>query len=107
MPANLNGLIRRLFEIIDRTDAAGVHAVQERSGLADGSLTRWRAGQSPHVHNLEAALNALGYELVVRPMADPALEAAQQWYRDRRVIMKRRRDIRREISFRERDRGIA
>lgn len=41
------------------------------SGVAAETMRHWLKGKSPSVHLLEAALNALDLELVIRPRAEP------------------------------------
>jgi transcriptional regulator with XRE-family HTH domain len=40
--------------------------LSERAGLGEGTITKWRKNRSPQVEALEAAINALGYELTVK-----------------------------------------
>ena len=47
----------------------GDHDLAEKVGVAPETLKQWRSRRSPLVHNIQAALNALGYELVVKPCA--------------------------------------
>ena len=44
----------------------GLLDLSERAGLGEGTITKWRKNRSPQVEALEAAINALGYELTVR-----------------------------------------
>ena len=64
-------LARRFFELLAEqgvalTDVAG------RAGLAVATLVKWKYRHVPQVDTLEAALNALGYELRILRRPDPA-----------------------------------
>jgi len=63
-PRNTNPLIVRLVELINDGDIDS-HELCRRAGLAAGAIYAWRHHSNPGVNNLEAVLNALGYELTI------------------------------------------
>ena len=64
-PAQAHPLVRRLFEEMDR-QKLGPATVADRSGLNRNTLAHWRTRTTPRVADLEACLNVVGLELVVR-----------------------------------------
>lgn len=60
-------LVQQLMEKI-RQQRATVEMVEERAGLGNNTVNRWRHESVPRLDNFEAAANALGYELVLREM---------------------------------------
>ena len=73
VPKAATPLIQRLFAIMHE-ERIGYSDLAERSGLAHGTLCSWRRRNVPRVIDLDAALNALGYELVIRPIAADAAD---------------------------------
>ncbi len=65
LPLNHNPLMRRFFEIIKEGDRTWAWIVQ-RSGVSYNTMWRWRERNPSGVENLQAALNAMGHELVIR-----------------------------------------
>jgi DNA-binding phage protein len=63
-PRNTNPLIVRLVELIND---GGIDSFElcRRAGLGTGAIHAWRHHSNPGVNNLEAVLNALGYELKI------------------------------------------
>lgn len=49
--------------------------VARRAGLCQDTISAWRRGSSPSVGNLDAALNVLGYRLVVVPLQQSGAES--------------------------------
>lgn len=64
-PARCHRLVRHLFEEMMRQNAT-YGDVALRSGVHFTTMRHWRYHNGPTVANLDACLNALGYELVVR-----------------------------------------
>lgn len=58
-------LVREMFALLAKSELS-LHALADRAGLSRGTMVRWTATNSPTVANLEAALNAFGYELVIQ-----------------------------------------
>jgi DNA-binding phage protein len=58
-------LVREMFCLLGRSDLS-LAALADKAGLARGTMIRWVDTNSPTVMNLEAALNALGYELAIQ-----------------------------------------
>lgn len=56
-------LVQTLFAGMNEVGAT-YEDVADVAGLGPHSLVNWRVGHTPLVTNLEAALNAVGYELV-------------------------------------------
>ena len=46
-----------------------LNEVSRRAGIARSLLSKWLRYESPRIDNVEAVLNALGYQLAVVPMA--------------------------------------
>jgi hypothetical protein len=69
IPRGAHPLVRRLFEEANRQQTT-LTEIAERAGLRRGTIGQWGRKNNPRVHDLEAALNVLGYGLVVRPMRD-------------------------------------
>lgn len=69
IPPHTPPLVRKLFEIANR-DKTLLCEIAERAGLKRGTIKDWRHKSNPSVPNLQAAFNALGYELVVRPIRE-------------------------------------
>ena len=69
VPENASRLVRELFEILNRNKFT-IRAVAQRSGVNEGTISDWRARRSPTLANIEAVLNACGYELSIRERND-------------------------------------
>ncbi len=66
VPATAHRAVQHLFaEMNAQRCTDGTMAT--RSGINAWTLSAWRHRTKPNVDNLEAALNVLGLELVVRP----------------------------------------
>jgi DNA-binding phage protein len=44
----------------------GDHDLADRTGISREAFKQWRSRRSPAIHNIEAALNVLGYQLAAR-----------------------------------------
>jgi hypothetical protein len=64
-PQHADPRVRILVMLLNRRSEPSAVAF-ERAGLNQSSLRDWRRGRAPRVSNLEAALNAIGYELCIR-----------------------------------------
>lgn len=64
-PSGVDPLVRRLFEIM-HSEQMGYADLAERSGVGMSTLVNWRTRNAPLVPVMQAALNALGYALVIR-----------------------------------------
>lgn len=68
VPAHVNPLVRRLFEEMNRQQTT-VTEVASRAGLRRSTISDWRYRRSPSVADLQAALNVLDMQLVVRAVS--------------------------------------
>lgn len=67
VPDGCHPLVRQLFEIANEQRAT-MKEIAGRAGMVPyATLSNWRYGNCPQLQNFEAALNALGYELHIRP----------------------------------------
>lgn len=69
IPPRAHPKVRRLFELMNETKTM-IADVAQRSGLHGQAISKWRYNRNPTLPNFEAALNALGYELVIRRKED-------------------------------------
>lgn len=67
IPEHAHPLVRGLFVEMNAQRATR-EANSCRSGVSKYSLTNWRTRVMPQVDTLDAALNALGFELVIAPI---------------------------------------
>ena len=65
VPENASPVVRKLFQLIN-LHHVGLKQLSKRSGVALSTIADWRNRRSPSLANIEATLNALGYELTVR-----------------------------------------
>lgn len=65
IPQHAHPLVRELFSLVRRRGVT-LRSVARKAGLHEDVFTTWRRKSSPNIVNLEAALNALGHELVVQ-----------------------------------------
>ena len=68
-PKHAHPLVRLLFSEMN-SQRIGIYDVSDRSGVACNTMKNWRKHHTPSVSNLEACLNVLGFELVVKPRKD-------------------------------------
>lgn len=66
VPPHTHPLVRLLFQEL-RTRQIPMHDLCRRSGLSINTVINWRAANTPNLINIEAALNAIGYNLVAVP----------------------------------------
>jgi hypothetical protein len=66
VPQNVHPCVRRLFELLSGHDEPNLIAC-ERAGVPTDTVRSWRTRNMPRVDSLDAALNSIGYELVVMP----------------------------------------
>tara|TARA_R100000808_G_C2141895_1_gene149720 strand:- start:135 stop:368 length:234 start_codon:yes stop_codon:yes gene_type:complete len=64
-PKNKNPLIAELVRIMNDQGVESI-ALCDAAGIAPCSISSWRLRHNPTIHNFEAALNVLGYELSIR-----------------------------------------
>jgi transcriptional regulator with XRE-family HTH domain len=69
IPKKAHPLVKEMFGIMNEQKTM-INAVAERAGLKRGSISDWRYRRTPTVTNFEAALNTLGFELVIREKKD-------------------------------------
>ena len=69
IPRHAHPLVRQMTEI-QNAEQMGMLDLAERSGVNKNTLSEWRKRVTPSVANLEACLNVLGYELVIRRKRD-------------------------------------
>lgn len=58
-------LVREMFDLLRETGLT-LAALSDKAGLSRGTVVRWTEYHSPTVTSLDAALNAMGYELAIR-----------------------------------------
>ena len=58
------------FEAVQRARGLSDTQINERAGFSSNALRTWRQGRNPTVANLDAALNVLGFRLVLAPLDD-------------------------------------
>ena len=75
-PDNAHPLIKLVLTECDRRELS-LREVERRAGVAESSISQWRAGVAPLVTNLEAVLGALGHTLM-------AVEAESTWHQSGR-----------------------
>lgn len=64
--ANAHPLVRQFVEILNR-ECITLTSVAARCGIDRCVMHRWRIRSNPSIAMFSAALNALGYELRIRP----------------------------------------
>jgi hypothetical protein len=69
IPKHVDPVLRFLFEEMHRQQCTD-QDLSTRTGIHVRSFYHWRATSQPTVGNLQACLNALGYELTVRKAKD-------------------------------------
>lgn len=70
IPERAHPLVRRFYALIN-TEQATLTGLADRSGVPRQTISDWRYRRSPTVTGLEAALNALGYELRIVKRYEP------------------------------------
>jgi|GEM_PF-2414512 len=65
IPANLHPLMKTFFKIADESERTA-YSIAEDAGVASQIMRLWYKNQKPRIDNLDACLNVLGYELVIR-----------------------------------------
>jgi len=65
IPAKAHPLVREMFELLNDQRMV-ISDIADKSGVRAGTISDWRYRRSPTVVTFEAALNALGFELVIR-----------------------------------------
>lgn len=65
---NVDPLVRDLFALANRKGVTR-KGLAEAAGVAPLTVKYWQEGRVPGVSNLQAAFNALGYEMAVRPQS--------------------------------------
>lgn len=69
IPARAHPLVRQMTEI-QNTVRCGIADLADRSGVSKTAIHNWRHSNVPRVSDLQACLNALGYELVIRRIGE-------------------------------------
>lgn len=69
IPTGVDPMVRFLFEEMHRQQCTD-EELQKRTGINCRTFYHWRASSQPTVGNLQACLNALGFELTVRRKRD-------------------------------------
>lgn len=65
-PTTAHPFVRHLFDLMNE-HRVGVVALAGLAGVNKNTLKDWRVRTMPRVSDLQACLNALGYELVILP----------------------------------------
>ncbi len=63
--ASCSWVVKRLYQLMD-SQAVSTESVAIRAGVDATTMVHWRTRRNPNFNNIEACLNALGYELIVR-----------------------------------------
>lgn len=63
-PPNAHPLAKQFFDLLD-LEQVSMTDVAHRAGLNHGTVSKWKTHYTPTVDTLEAALNVLGYRLVI------------------------------------------
>lgn len=77
LPSVAHPLVKVLYALMIR-HAVSIPAVADKSGVAAETIRSWNGRCEPGLSTLIACLNALGFELVVRPegqLLEPSLNA--------------------------------
>jgi hypothetical protein len=69
VPQHAHPLVRQFFEILNEQRTTMMD-VSKRAGPHWSTIQSWSRRSNPYIDNFEAALNAMGYELVIRPKRD-------------------------------------
>lgn len=70
VPEHAHPLVRRFFELMNREQVIQ-DEITSRAGLGRQTLRSWHR-KSPQLVSFDAALNALGYRLTIKPLSDAA-----------------------------------
>lgn len=62
VPKHCHPLVTQFFELL-HAEGVPYGDVADRSGISTAAFRAWKFKRAPLIHNLDAALNALGYEL--------------------------------------------
>lgn len=65
IPKHAHPLVRQMFRRMNQ-EMTTVREVATRAGLRPGTISEWRYSRTPNVIDLEAALNVLDCQLVIR-----------------------------------------
>ena len=77
VPETGSTVVIRLFQIINQQRVT-LGDLERTSGVRSGTISDWRCTRSPSLQNIQAVLNALGYELRIAKLpADTRLQAAE------------------------------
>lgn len=69
IPARAHPLVREMTAI-QNTVHCGIAEMAERSGVSKSAIHNWQHSNVPRVSDLQACLNALGYELAIRRIGE-------------------------------------
>lgn len=67
IPEHAHPLVRHFFRLLNKHRTV-ISEVAPRASLASVTISDWRYRRNPTLPTFEAALNAIGYELYIRPM---------------------------------------
>lgn len=66
----MNPLVKEFFELATRRDKRGkkipMRRIAQKAGFTEQGIGAWRTRCNPSVPNLQAALNTIGYQLVIK-----------------------------------------
>ena len=68
-PDRAHPLVRQMFDEMNEQQCSQ-QTMSERSGINKNTFRSWRTKAVPRIDDLEACLNVLGFEIVVRPIKD-------------------------------------
>jgi hypothetical protein len=63
-------LVQKFFEIVASKKVRGkpvhIKSIAKQAGFPEQTFGAWKRRSNPGIHNLQAALNTVGHELVIR-----------------------------------------
>lgn len=65
VPENAHPLVKELFEIMNH-ERISMGEAAKGTGVSRDTVSDWRYRRNPYLPSIEAVLNRLGYELVIR-----------------------------------------
>lgn len=71
IPEHAHPLVRQLFELMNQ-EMIVMRDIAPKAGIQPCTISTWRYRSAPTLPLFQAALNALGYDLKIVPLADVA-----------------------------------
>lgn len=70
IPQHVHPLMRQFFRLLNE-EFTTITEVADRMRARRGTISDWRYCREPSISMFDAALNVIGYELVIRPKRGP------------------------------------